>query len=130
MHPVIRLIQSFAFGILVLLCLQGCSAIGHDNREKIARATLYGEKGALDTKTFASALYEKFSRSSSPLVALNAYVESLEGKCFNYPNEKDLMRCSIPESSTICVDSRIELLVATSSGNISNITAQSRVTGC
>lgn len=130
MHPSNRLIHLSISGIFALILLQGCSAINHDNREKIARTTLYDEKGKLDAKTFASALHEKLSRSNAPLEALNAYVEALGGRCFNYPNEKDLMRCSLPESGTICVVSRIELVIATNSGKISNITAKSQVTGC
>lgn len=110
--------------------LQGCGSLGYDNREKIARATLYDEKGVLDTNAFSAALIAKFTNVNSPPASLIAFVESIGGKCSISPKEKDSMYCSIRQSGEICVAHDIQLFVSTSNGVISNISAKTYFDGC
>ena len=110
--------------------VQGCGALGYDNREKIARSTLYDEKGVLDVNAFSAALVAKFSNANSPPASLTALVESIGGKCSVSPKEKDSMYCSIPQSGSFCIASNIQLFVTTNNGVISNLSAKSRFDGC
>ena len=128
MHPKylpLCLAAPFAFALL-----QGCGALGYDNREKIARLTLYDEKGILDANAFSAALFAKFANANSPPASLAAFVESIGGKCSISPTEKDSMYCSIPQSGQFCVVSNIQLFVTTSNGAISNLSAKARFDGC
>jgi hypothetical protein len=128
----IRVLFSSVFGlVLVSACLtQGCSVMGYDHREKIARAVLYDGKGNIDEKVFSSALFEKFSHVNSPPTALTGFVQSLGGNCSKDPKNLNQMHCSIPVSGTICVESRIDLFIVTGNGDISSITAKRNLTGC
>jgi hypothetical protein len=113
---------------VTLMLLQGCGVLGYNNREQITKSTLYDEKGVLDEKAFAGALYGKFDQQNSPPASLVKFVESLGGKCSI--NVKDAMSCSIPQSGTFCAENYISLSVITSSGAISKIFAKSQFRGC
>lgn len=116
--------------VFASLFLQGCSVIGYDNRDTIARTTLYNEKGVLDANAFSAALIAKFTNANSPPASLIAFVESIGGKCAISPKERDSMYCSIPQWSTFCVASDIQLVVTTSKGIISDLSAKARLDGC
>ena len=123
----LRIVTTLAF---VPLLLQGCGALGYDNREKIAHAILYDEKGVFDANAFSAALIAKFANANSPPASLIAFVESIGGKCSISPEEKDSMHCSIPQSGSFCVANEIQLFVTTSNGAISNLSAKARFDGC
>jgi hypothetical protein len=122
-----RLILLAPFAVTLML-LQGCGVLGYDNREQLAKSTLYDQKGVLDEKAFASALLGKFDQQNSPPASLVKFVESLGGKCTI--NVKDAMSCSIPQSGTFCLENSISLSVIINSGAISKIFAKSQFLGC
>lgn len=110
------------------LALTGCSTLGYDHKEIIAKATLYSPSGALDERAFSGALLEKFASANSPPAALTSFVESLGGKCsFGLTGS---LSCSIPQSGAFCISSRIDIEAVVSDGAISSLRARAKHTGC
>jgi hypothetical protein len=112
---------------LSLLCT-GCDTLGYDHREDIAKATLYSSRGGLDEKALSGALLKKFSDANYPPAALASFVESLGGKC--YSGMAGSMSCSIPQSSSFCIDSRIDIEAVVIDGEISALRVKEKFHGC
>lgn len=112
----------------LLSLLAGCSALGYDHRERIAKSVLYLPSGALDEKALSGALQEKFSNAAYPPAALSSFVEALGGKC--RPSLSGSMSCSIPQSGGFCTSSLIDIEAVVSYGAISTLHARSKNDGC
>ena len=90
------------------LSAQACSLTAYDHKEKIAFATLRTPNGHwVDERILASALTTKFVGDAQGLSGLNVYVSSLGGGCDT--NSSVLVRCSIPESSVICMNTYLNI---------------------
>lgn len=112
------------------LLLQSCGFLDYDHRGKIAHATLYDEKGVLDERALSAALVARFANTNSPPASLDAFVESLGGKCNLRPEQEISMYCSIPQSGTLCVARVIQLFVVVSNGVIADLSAKTHLDGC
>ena len=116
------------FLLFFLVALQGCGSAGYDHREKIANATLFNQNGVLDGKAFAGALTEKFAAANSPPAALASFVETIGGKCSTPLSE--VMSCSVPQSGSVCLSSRIEITASVPGGVLKEIKATTQHHGC
>ncbi len=116
------LMKLFAL-IFFALIFSGCSALGEDNRERIAMETLYPESAPpSQVKTpvrpfpaLASALNGRFP-SGTDSESLKDYVKKLGGSCIQSPIGQPL-QCSIIESSTICIRNSVSITAKTNGLN-------------
>lgn len=129
-YNVMRLnfVRNLFISLSLLSLLAGCSTLGYDHRERIAKAVLHLPSGALDEKALSGALMEKFSNRASSPAALSSFVEALGGKCS--PSLSGSMSCSIPQSGSFCISSRIDIDAVVSYGAISTLRARSKNDGC
>jgi hypothetical protein len=114
--------------ITVFLC--GCNILIDDNRGKIALATLYNSNarsGGLDTRAFNAALSAKFSPQSSPS-ELELFIISVGGKCQTRTTQQ--LSCVIPQTTTVCLATYIDVVARINNAKISDIQVQSGTDGC
>lgn len=104
--------------------------MAQDNREKIAFAALYDEKGALNIKLFSIALMEKLAASNSSPGELENIVKSLGGSCRSESEAAKSLVCSVPQTAIVCIESFIRISAPLSESKITSIQAEQVLRGC
>lgn len=115
--------------LICCVVFAGCS-LSQDNREKIAFAALYDEKGVLNTKLFSIALMEKLTASSSSSGELENLVKSLGGSCRSEGEAAKSLVCSVPQRATVCIESFIRISARLNESKITSIQAEQVLRGC
>lgn len=106
------------------------SSLDEDKRQQIAYTSLYNEQGRLNHAAYAAALQHTLSASPPAATALQDYAHRLGGHCHHPDNDPQRLHYRLPETSTFCAHSMINIIMVMQNQHILSLRSEPFVDGC